>query len=105
MAARKRTKPKVVWANAINLCGLWSDKPIRMSVYDWAYGWYNRKNDLDVHKLGVDDGRPGIITFASEKRSDVVLWTKGALAMAQRMCEDFGAFAIAKAVNRMRGEK
>lgn len=92
MAKMKRADaPKVIWGNRVNLVGLYSQKPIRMKLYDEYYDedelwWTSTDGSLGVHEVGlVGSAADGCRTFSSESKREVELWTDGAMAVLQRL--------------------
>ena len=92
MAKQKKKKmPKTVWANGVNLRGLWSDKPIKMFCHDSEWGeeplYYDKLGDIEISSsLGLDIDQ-SVITFASVNKKEVQHWTDGALAVVQMLQE------------------
>lgn len=74
---------KIYYGNSINLSGLYSKIPIKcdhVADYDKATYWDESGNfDIDINKLGTTV-KDGCITFASENRNDVEIWTDGVLS-------------------------
>lgn len=79
-------QPEIVWANAINLSGLYSKEPIRCRLDDVLDNWWDRKGEFSVNVLGTHD-TGGMIYFSSEVRNDVVFWTEGAKAVMKMLNE------------------
>ena len=81
-------RPKVVWANGINLVGLYSSKPVRCvwkEPGDSTGAWWDASGDFDVNRLGFEFGPMDV--FASASKRDVEMWTAGALAILSRLRE------------------
>ena len=77
--------PDKIWAIGINLNGPWHNKPVRMTYHDDLDEWYDKSGNCSVSKLGLDDRRSGITTFASEDKKEVEVFIAGALALAKRV--------------------
>lgn len=82
-----KRKPKRLWANKINLAGLYSTKPVLVVLKTawqermWTIGTYwDATGDVDVEKEG-EVRKYGSIIFASRNKKDVQNWTKGILAV------------------------
>ena len=93
----KSRMPRVIWANAVNLGGVYSDRPIRMKKHvDEVTGdvtYWDKIGDFDVNKLGLDRKTWGLTTFASRDKEEVAAWTCGALTVCERMVDIFGKHA------------
>lgn len=79
-----KTRPKKVWAIAINLNGLWCKKPRRMTWKEELQEYYDRGGDLSVPDIGLVV-EPCITSFASENKKDVEIFIQGATAMAKQV--------------------
>lgn len=78
-----RKKPDI-WAAAINLLGLWHDKPIKLKYNYNLNEWYDSKGNLSTHKLGYEDCG-NLQVFTSKNRKDVTLFILGAQSMSQQV--------------------
>lgn len=88
MRKKKATvqKPKVIWANQINLAGLWSPIPERMKWDELQDCWWDRNGWFSIPKLGFYTRYDStIIGFSSENKKEVEIWTRGALAVLNRL--------------------
>jgi hypothetical protein len=89
MPKRKRKeKPVVMWANRVNLAGLYSDKPVRVTrdtFFSEAY-YYDDAGQFSVYGAGtrVEEGN---CTFASPSKEIAEAWTAGAKAVMRRLKE------------------
>lgn len=86
-----RSQPEVVYANRVNLVGLYSPKPVKCTLTRefGEHTWWDREGEFDVHKIGtVADS--GCITFASLDYEAVVAWTAGAKAVLQMLAQFAG---------------
>jgi len=77
-------KHKIIYANAMNLTGLYSTKPVRCKWDAYTGLWWDSSGEFDVDKLGTDD-RIGITTFASFDKKEVKFWTQGAMTVCERL--------------------
>jgi hypothetical protein len=74
----KKTKPpQVVYANMVNLAGLYSNKPMRCKYNEQLDSWWDRFGSLEVRQLG-HYSKSEMIQFSSVSREEVLLWTEGA---------------------------
>ena len=100
-----KKKPQILWANGVNLRGLWSDKPVKMyyakSYYDDEDVWYDCIGNLSVEKIGLDKCAHHI-TFASEDKSEVATWTQGALALCEIMAQTLARYRLPGRARRAR---
>jgi hypothetical protein len=77
-----------VWANAVNLAGLYSSDPIKCVPYDSAFGeaedtdeyWGDDGEFCCPNKPGIYD-KDRIIVFVAYERVDVEIWTNGVKAV------------------------
>ena len=75
MAKKKRAK--VVWAAAVYSDGiLYKKVPVKCKWFDETERWWDRTENLEVAKLGVD-AQYWQVTFASENKDDVKNWIRG----------------------------
>lgn len=85
MASRK----DVLWANSMNLVGLYNDKPIRLTKEDselMDYSWWDEEGEYDCPGPGFhEDHNYQVIQYASHDRQKVVAWTQGVLATMKMM--------------------
>jgi hypothetical protein len=72
--------PKIIYANRVNLGGMWGKKPVRMKWDEDTESWWDSTGDFDARQLGLEDSG-GCITFASESKEEVEAWTQGALSV------------------------
>jgi len=79
-------KHKTIYANAVNLSGLWSPWPIRLKWNGELESYWDDSGDFDVDELGEKD-QGGIITFASTSVEEVKQWTNGAKAVMKLIKE------------------
>lgn len=75
--------PKTIYGNKINLAGIYSNKTLKLTYFPDLSEWYASDGNFCVRKLGLQV-HYGYVTFASLRKQDVALWTKGALS-AMRM--------------------
>lgn len=75
----KLNKKNVIYANRINLTGLFYHEPIECIYDEKGEFYYSNKFDFVIDQSG-EVIRDGSIDFASKNRSEVGHWTKGALA-------------------------
>jgi hypothetical protein len=82
----KKELPEILWANSVNLVGLFSKTPIRC-IFNDEYPnirealWENDKLDFSVSKIGLDlSDISGLISFSSINREEVEAWTNGVRA-------------------------
>lgn len=75
---------KILYVNGINLVGLYSKTPIKCSPskkYSSLTDYYDNSGNFSVDPNNLDINIDGRISFASENEHDIVMWTKGALAV------------------------
>jgi len=89
---QRRAKPKVVFANAINLQGLYSSTPVKCTIpRKYADGkWWSADGEFDVVQLGTYQEMEGVTVYAAIEQSRVEAWTEGAkavLALLHRLAE------------------
>jgi hypothetical protein len=75
-----KSKPRVIYANRVNLSGLFFSKPIKCVESDDGEWFYSQKYDLVIDEIGLTN-TDGCITFSSENKSEVESWTNGARAV------------------------
>lgn len=68
-----------LYANAVNLSGLWSDTPVVVTRHDESGTYWDASGNLEVLRMGTTT-QEGCITFASDKATEVVMWTLGVKA-------------------------
>ena len=75
---------KFLWANSINMSGLYSDKPIKVTPYGSLDTWYDEEGNFDVVPIeGPFSRADGLVHgFVSSDALMVQTWTIGAMAMA-----------------------
>ena len=73
-------RPKTIYANRINLSGLYSSKPLPCRWVPEDKVWWAHDRDLCVEKLGIEEVSY-CLTFSSASKADVQNWTNGALAV------------------------
>ena len=81
----KGKKPSV-WANGVNLAGIWFQTPRRMFWCGESEAYWDHSGDFDAKKLG-QNSEMGVVTFASESKAEVEAWTLGAQAVMSRLKE------------------
>lgn len=74
--------PRVLYANKVNLSGLYSPEPIKLLLHD-EYDteedeaiWWDEDGDLEVTRVGLV-AEYGYIIFSSDKLEEVRIWTSG----------------------------
>lgn len=76
----RKVKNQKIWANAVNLSGLWNKKPMLLKKHHNVYGgtdsWWDKDGDFGVSFIGKDSRR-GNITFSSTSKKEVEAWTDG----------------------------
>lgn len=82
-----KKKPKTLWAARVNLSGLVSVCPIRVTYRSELEGWWDKTGEFDVTRPGIE-GTSGSITFSSENKKEVQTWIEGACAVMQ-LLQDF----------------
>ena len=65
-----------VWANRLNLAGLYSPFPIKCHIKESI--WIDEE-ELDVERLGLTV-KGSTVTYAAESKENVEAWTLGVLA-------------------------
>lgn len=77
--------PKVIYANRVNLSGLYSNKPLKLKL-EAHYDFYSDGEDfcLDTDKIGLVE-TDGLVGFSSPNEKEVELWTQGAIAVMRQI--------------------
>ena len=85
-------KKEFLWANAINLSGIYSLKPVRVFPESGLADWFDAKGNFSVSPAeGPFTEQRGCVNgYVSSSKELVDAWTQGALAMA-RAVEKFVA--------------
>jgi len=86
MTTKRAVKP-VLWANGINLSGLWFDKPRRMVREEDMKSWWDRSGNFEVILPGQHRKGWGLITFASENKAEAEAWTLGVQVVMLKLKE------------------
>jgi len=71
----RKSLPRIIWANRLNLSGLYSTKPVKCTYDKESARWWSKDGDFDVKVLGVNCF-DGYTTCASSQRH-VEYWTRG----------------------------
>ena len=69
-------QPESIWANSVNLMGLYSSFPIKCHINGEV--WVDN-NELEVESLGLVVRRSKIV-YAALQKEDVEIWTLGVLS-------------------------
>ena len=77
-------KKKHLWMAQINLSGLYSNSPLKMTWDDDLEKYWDYRGDLSVEGVGLY-ADAGCITFASYKSLEVQLWISGVLSTMKMM--------------------
>lgn len=76
----KKELPKILWANSVNLAGLFSKSPIKCvfveEYFDNPY-WVNKKQDFSVETIGLWNRDNRYIVFSSIDKQEVENWMNG----------------------------
>ncbi len=80
---KKRKHPKYIYANGVNLSGLYSALPLHMTWDSELQSWWDVKGNFEVTILGTKV-QARIVTFAALTQAEVQAWTDG-VAAAMRM--------------------
>jgi hypothetical protein len=72
------------YTNLVNLSGIGSKAPVLCSYSKFYSGWWSKDGNLDAPTLGLVD-KQSYITFTSENKKDVELWTKGAKSVLKML--------------------
>jgi hypothetical protein len=71
-----------LWAAAVNLRGLWSDKPVKV-LYDKSDGtWWDESGNLEIRLVGSSLGLYHQV-FSSKSKREVQIWIDGYKACAR----------------------
>lgn len=71
---------KTLYANSVNLGGLYSPLPIAVTFDPETNAYWSNDGNFDIPKIGTTHFE-GRVTFASDKMSEAVAWTIGAKAV------------------------
>jgi len=82
--SKRKTKPKIIYGNAVNLSGLYNKSPMRLKWNEELEGYWDSFGDFEVDNVG-EVARDGFIAFASVSKQDVENWTRGALAVMKML--------------------
>lgn len=80
---KNKNLPQILWANSVNLVGLFSKSPIRCVLRKEYLDinqpiWENRENDFSISQIGLDlSDTGGLISFSSENKNEVEAWING----------------------------
>ena len=81
-------KKKSLWANSINLAGLYSKKPTQVFYNEDLEEYYDRGGNYSISGPGmITSESGGVISFASESKEEVEIWTLGAKTAMTMMAE------------------
>ncbi len=72
----KKTEKKILYANRVNLNGLYSSKPIELTYDSELKSWWSKDGWVGVDKIGLDKNK-GYVVFSSFDENEVVCWTNG----------------------------
>jgi hypothetical protein len=77
-----KSNPKRVWGTGLNLCGLWSTRPLRLTLSKEFENnaWWDENGVFEITKLGFDTSQHNIITFASINKKEVEAFISGVMA-------------------------
>ena len=70
--------PKIIYANRLNLSGLYKNTPVRLRWDAETSCWWSADGNFCIYKLGYDE-HGACHDFASENKQEVEIWTKGIL--------------------------
>lgn len=79
-------KPKKLWASGVNLSGVYSDKPVRVTFHEELSGyddkdyWYDKEGNFEINAVGVTKN-DGSFWFSSESKEEVETFLLGASAV------------------------
>lgn len=80
-------KPKIIWAAAINLSGLWG--PFKMKLHEDQQIYYDRTGNFSVNDYGLMQ-TDGIVTYGSPSQKATEIWVSGVkttMRMLKRWCQ------------------
>lgn len=78
--------PKIIYANRVNLAGLYSKVPLKLTRQKGHSFYSDSEGDfvLAVSQIG-DFSTDGQTTFSSPNLKEVELWTRGATAVMRQL--------------------
>lgn len=82
---------KQLWATCLNLSGIWSKKPVRVTRHldelgSPGFSYWDRSGNLTVKGAGLEVSR-GCITYASKNKEEVELFIKQAEELQKSMLD------------------
>ncbi|HEC61948.1 MAG TPA: hypothetical protein ENI27_06795 [bacterium] len=78
-----RKLPRTLWTNIVNLSGLYSPEPIKLTAqkgWDKRLHHWDKTRDVDFKQMGLFE-RGAVIQFTSKSKKEVELWTMGVKAV------------------------
>jgi hypothetical protein len=86
LKATAKKKSKKLYANMLNLSGLYSNKPVMLTFDSESDRWWDKDGNFEATKVGTESAC-GYVKFTSESRREVECWTNGVLASMERLVE------------------
>jgi len=79
MPTKSKKYEKSLWANAVNLSGVWFKRPRKVYFNELLKMYFDKTGDFEIAGPGFRI-KDNFISFASESKEEVATWTKGCRA-------------------------